>query len=199
MASLEKDNLVVFYYLSAFEIWHDESVGPWWEWPYLVVFYSISEHLKYGMMRELGLGESVGPWWESWALVRVLGLGESIGSWWESWALVRVLGLGESVGPWWESWALVRVALFSSILLLSRNIWNVAWLKSLALVVVILFCSTNIYFTISVNLKYGLMRGIAFGGSGLIKGRLLHIKLYLSSVLLVSCLQRVGLWWEWPN
>ena len=58
MASLEKDNLVVFYYLSAFEIWHDERVGPWCEWPYLVVFYSMSEHLKCAMIKEFGFGGS---------------------------------------------------------------------------------------------------------------------------------------------
>ena len=62
------------------------------------------------------------------------------------------------------------------------------------LVGVILFSSTKTYFTISVHLKYGLMRGIAFGRSGLIKGRRLHIKLYLISTLLFSYLQRVDLW-----
>ena len=28
------DNLLVFYYLSASEIWSDKRGGFWWEWPY---------------------------------------------------------------------------------------------------------------------------------------------------------------------
>jgi hypothetical protein len=35
LAFLEGDNLVVFYYLSASEIWPDyKRCGLWWEWTY---------------------------------------------------------------------------------------------------------------------------------------------------------------------
>jgi hypothetical protein len=34
MASLEGDNLVVIYYLSAYENWSDKRCGVWWEEPY---------------------------------------------------------------------------------------------------------------------------------------------------------------------
>jgi hypothetical protein len=34
VASLEKDNLVVFYYLSAFEIWSDKRCSLCWERPF---------------------------------------------------------------------------------------------------------------------------------------------------------------------
>jgi hypothetical protein len=34
VASLDGDNLVVFYYLSASEIWLDERGDFWWECPY---------------------------------------------------------------------------------------------------------------------------------------------------------------------
>jgi len=34
MASLEGDNLVLFYYLSASEIWHDKRGRLWWEGSY---------------------------------------------------------------------------------------------------------------------------------------------------------------------
>ena len=36
VASLEWDILVVFYYLSASEIWSDKRVGLWWEWLYKI-------------------------------------------------------------------------------------------------------------------------------------------------------------------
>ena len=34
VASLEGDSLLVFYYLSAFEIYPDKRVGLYWEWPH---------------------------------------------------------------------------------------------------------------------------------------------------------------------
>jgi len=34
VASLEGDNLVVFYYNRAVAIWPDKRGGLWWEWPY---------------------------------------------------------------------------------------------------------------------------------------------------------------------
>ena len=34
MDSLEKSNLVIFYYLSTTEIWSDQRGGLWREWPY---------------------------------------------------------------------------------------------------------------------------------------------------------------------
>ena len=34
VASFEKENLVVFYYLSASEIWPDKGGSLWCEWPY---------------------------------------------------------------------------------------------------------------------------------------------------------------------
>jgi len=34
VASLEGNNLVVFYYLRASENWPDKRGGFWWEWPY---------------------------------------------------------------------------------------------------------------------------------------------------------------------
>jgi hypothetical protein len=34
MASLEGDNLVVFYYLGASKIWPDKRGGLWWKWSY---------------------------------------------------------------------------------------------------------------------------------------------------------------------
>ena len=34
MTSAEGYNLVVFYYLSPFEIWPDKKGSLWWEWPY---------------------------------------------------------------------------------------------------------------------------------------------------------------------
>ena len=34
VASLEGDNLVVFYYLGASKIWPDKRGGLWWKWPY---------------------------------------------------------------------------------------------------------------------------------------------------------------------
>ena len=33
MTSAEGYNLVVFYYLSPFEIWPDKKGSLWWEWP----------------------------------------------------------------------------------------------------------------------------------------------------------------------
>jgi hypothetical protein len=33
LISLKGDNLVVFYYLTAFEIWLDKMDGLWWERP----------------------------------------------------------------------------------------------------------------------------------------------------------------------
>ena len=37
MASLEGDNLLVFYYPSASEIWSDDRDGLWWEWDYCTI------------------------------------------------------------------------------------------------------------------------------------------------------------------
>ena len=34
VTSLEGENLIVSYYLTDSEIWPDEGVGLWWEWPY---------------------------------------------------------------------------------------------------------------------------------------------------------------------
>ena len=34
MTSLERDDIVVFYLLSALEIWPDKRGGLWLEWPY---------------------------------------------------------------------------------------------------------------------------------------------------------------------
>jgi hypothetical protein len=41
VASLEGDNLLVFYYLSSSEIRPDKRGDLWWEWPYKTGDYSI--------------------------------------------------------------------------------------------------------------------------------------------------------------
>ena len=67
VASLERDSLVAFYYLSTSEIWPGKRGGPLvgvasLERDSLVAFY-ISAHLKYGLVKGVGL------WWE-WPLLR---------------------------------------------------------------------------------------------------------------------------------
>ena len=54
MASLERDNLVVFYYITvASDIWPDKRVASH-ERDNLVVFYYITEHLTSGSIDKRG-------------------------------------------------------------------------------------------------------------------------------------------------
>ena len=51
VTSLEGDNLVVFYYLKASDIWLHKRNGLWWEWPNKreATVFTISKHLISGM------------------------------------------------------------------------------------------------------------------------------------------------------
>ena len=43
VASLEGENLVVFYYLSAFQIWPDKNGDLWWELPFVGMAFGGSD------------------------------------------------------------------------------------------------------------------------------------------------------------
>ena len=64
VASLEGGNIVVFYYLSASEIWPYMRVGLWWEELYMRVCLWWEELYK-----------RIGLWWEE--------LYKRVGLWWE--------------------------------------------------------------------------------------------------------------------